>query len=192
MRIGLDIDDVIFNTSNYIESVIEALNDDELYRIKADIMRGDASIPKVKEFLTKYLTRAIINARAMDNAAEVIDKLRNNKNKIILITARGDENFPGTEALTEEALSRAGIIYDEIVYNSSNKAEACLKYGVEIFVDDSPKNCKDVLNKLKIPVIGFESKITSGELHKNRIYCVTNWMELETTLREYTGSDPAI
>ena len=51
MIIGLDIDDVIFDTSEYLGSILEDLRDEELDRLKLEIMRGNYMIPKVKEFL---------------------------------------------------------------------------------------------------------------------------------------------
>ena len=182
MIIGLDIDDVIFNTSGYIEKILKKANDTELNNIKLDIMRGDFKIPKVKEFLTKYLPLAIDNAEIMEGSSETIKKLRQQGHKIILITARGNKSFPSTEEKNEQALARNNILYDKIIYNCNGKVESCRENKVDVFIDDSPKNCIEVSKELMIPVIGFETQITGEELHKNNINCVKNWAELEKAL----------
>lgn len=182
MIIGLDIDDVIFDTSNYIERILNDIEDSELNKIKLDVLRGNPNIPRVKEFLTKYLPLAIENAEPKDGAIETIENLRAQGHQIILITARGDKFFPGTEEKNEQVLRKNNIEYDKIVYNCISKIEGCKENKVDIFVDDSPRNCLEVKEALDIPVIGFESRITAEELHKHQIPSIRNWTELKKAL----------
>lgn len=182
MIIGLDVDDVIFDTSGAVSPVIEAAKDKRLEKYKLDIARGDASIPEVKEFWQKGAIQILKNAKPKPGAAEVIHRLRENGNKIVLITARGEKNFPGTVAVNEKALRGAGIEYDKVIYDSPDKVDACRENGVEIFVDDSPKNCVAVRQELGIPVIGFESDITREGLHEAGAPSVDDWQELEKKL----------
>ena len=182
MIIGLDIDDVIFDTSKVMSEILGEIKDEELISRKLDVMRGDVSIPVVAEFLKKHLVIAVKEGRAKLGAAEVIHKLHEDGNKIILITARSEENFPGMMVANEKALRDAGIEYDKVVYDSADKIDACRENGVEIFVDDSPKNCMEVRRELGIPVIGFESDITRESLHEAGIPSVNSWKELEKKL----------
>ena len=57
MIIGLDIDDVIFDSSAYLDNILDGLLDDELGTLKLEIMRGNYELPRAKEFLAKYLPR---------------------------------------------------------------------------------------------------------------------------------------
>ena len=182
MIIGLDIDDVIFDTSKVMSEILGEIKDEELISRKLDVMRGDVSIPVVAEFLKKHLVIAVKEGRAKLGAAEVIHKLHEDGNKIILITARSEENFPGMMVANEKALRDAGIEYDKVVYDSADKIDACRENGVEIVVDDSPKNCMEVRRELGIPVIGFESDITRESLHEAGIPSVNSWKELEKKL----------
>ena len=179
MIIGLDVDDVIFDTSKAVLEILGDIEDEELKKHKLDIMRGDASTPVVAKFLQKYLIVAVKEGKPKPGAAKVIHKLREEGNKIILITARGEKNFSGTAAENEKALRKAGIEYDKIIYDSADKVDACRENGVEIFVDDSPKNCVEVNRELSIPVIGFESDITREGLREAGVPGVDNWEELE-------------
>ena len=184
MIIGLDIDDVIFDTSGAVIPVLDAEKDEDLLKYKLDIARGDASIPEVKEFWQKGAIEILRNAKPRPGAADVVRRLREAGNKIILITARGEKNFPGTVAVSEKALADAEIEYDKIVYDSPNKVDACRENGVEVFVDDSPRNCAEVGRELGIPVIGFESEITRDGLHEVGVTSVDNWVDLEKKLLE--------
>ena len=186
MIIGLDIDDVIFDTSKVILEIFGETEDEELKKHKLDVMRGDASIPVVAKFLKKYLIVAVKEGRPKPGAAETMHRLREDGNKIVLITARGEKNFSGTVAENEKALKKAGIEYDVLVYDSADKVNACRENGVEIFVDDSPKNCVEVRQELGIPVIGFESDITREGLREAGVPSVNSWQDLEKKLLEYT------
>ncbi len=178
MVIGLDIDDVIFDTSGVMRNILGDIKDKELIDRKIDVMRGDASIPVIAKFLKKYLIVAVENARPMPDAAKVIHDLREQGHKIVLITARGDKNFPGTLAGNEKALTKYGVEYDVIVYDSADKVDACRKNGVEVFVDDSPRNCVEVARELKIPVIGFASDITREGLREAGVVSTDSWADL--------------
>lgn len=178
MIIGLDIDDVIFKTSEALKTILDECEDEEILSHKLDIMRGDAINSKIGQFLKDYGVPLMKKAKPMENVTESIKKLREQSNKIILITARGNITFPGSEKVTIETLRENEIEYDAIIYNSKDKAEDCRKNNVNLFVDDSPKNCLEVQQKLKIPVIGFESDITREELIRNNIRSVSTWINL--------------
>ena len=184
MIIGFDIDDVIFDTSGAMRNILGEIKDEALIAHKLDVMRGDVSIPAVAKFLKKYLIVAVKEGKAKPGAAEIIRNFRKNGCKVILITARGEKNFPGTVAANEKALKDAGIEYDKVVYNSADTVDACRENGVEIFVDDSPRNCAEVGQELGIPVIGFASDITREGLKDAGVESVDNWCDLEKKLLE--------
>lgn len=179
MIIGLDIDDVIFNTSEYLGGILEGLQDNELNNLKLEIMRGNYTVPKVRDFLAKYLPQTVENAKIKEGASETIKELKKQGHTIILITARGNLAFPGSEEKSEQALTKNNIVYDKVIYNCQGKADACKANDINIFVDDSPKNCLEVQTELGIPVIGFESVITAGGLREANISSVKTWDELK-------------
>lgn len=178
MIFGFDIDDVIFKTSEALKSALDKCEDEEILEHKLDIMRGDAINKKIEQFVSDNVISTIKNAKPMENVAEVIKNLRRRSNKVVLITARGNERFPGSEEITKHLLDEYGIEYDEIIYNCKDKAKVCKEQKVQFFVDDSPKYCLDIKQELGIPVIGFESDINREEMLKRQIGCVKSWMEL--------------
>ena len=177
-KLGIDIDDVIFKTSEELLKVLENCDDEEILEHKLDIMRGDAVNEKVGNFLLTNVMPIIRIAKPMDGVAETIKKLREESYKIILITARGGKKFPGIEELTYDRLKEFGIEYDEIIFSSKDKVSVCKENNIDLFVDDSPKYCLEVKDNLGIPVIGFLSEINKEEMEKNHIRCVDSWNEL--------------
>ena len=177
-NLGIDIDDVIFKTSEELKKILEGCDDEEILEHKLDIMRGEAVNKKIGEFLKKNVIPTIKVAKPMENVDKVIKKIREHSNKIILITARGDKMFPGSEEITVNLLEKYGIEYDSIIFNSMDKVKICKDNDIKLFVDDSPKHCLEVKNNLGIPVIGFYSDINREEMIKNHIDCVDSWDEL--------------
>lgn len=178
MILGFDIDDVIFKTSEIVKNNIDKSQDEELLKHKLDIMRGDAVNEKVGKFLKDNVIPTIKATKPMENVSEVIKDFRKQGDTIILITARGDGGFPGSEEISEKRLEKYGIEYDSIIYDCKDKAKACKEHDVEFFIDDSPKHCLEVSQKLGISVIGFESDINKEEMEKNHIKCVNSWNEI--------------
>ena len=177
-NIGLDIDDVIFKTSNELKKLLDGCDDEEIIQHKLDIMRGEAVNKKVGDFLQSNVIPTIKVALPMDDVATFIKKIRGNHNKIILITARGDIFFPGSEEITFDRLKKYDIEYDDIIFNCVDKVKICKENNIDLFVDDSPKHCLEVSKNLEIPVIGFLSDINKDEMIKNKISCVASWDEL--------------
>ena len=177
-NLGIDIDDVIFKTSEELNKVLEECDDEEILNHKLDIMRGEAVNKKVGEFLKKNVISIITAAKPMKNVAKVIKKIREHSNRIILITARGDKLFPGSEEITKNLLEKYSIEYDDIVFNSLDKVKICRDNNIKLFVDDSPKHCLEVKDNLGISVIGFYSDINRKEMMKSHIDCVGDWDEL--------------
>lgn len=185
MIIGLDIDDVIFKTSDAIRELFSNNTiDEEILAHKLDIMRGDPVNERITQFFNDNLYETLKLAKPFEEASKYIKLLRAQSHKIVLITARGDALFPGSEEITENALKEYNIEYDKIIYNASNKSQLCEENNIELFVDDSPQNCIEVMNNLHIPVIGFESDITRDELRKNNIQTVNNWNDLITLINK--------
>ena len=184
MNIGFDLDDVVFATSEAIKDILDKCTDEEILIHKEDIMMGKPTTEKIADFLRDNGVSTIKIAKPIKGAVEAIRELKNKGHKIIFITARGNNIFPpNAEELTKEKLKEYEIPYDDIVFNSTDKAKDCEDKGVELFVDDSPRHCLAVKQKLGIIVIGFESDITRESMKKTNINSVKTWAELSTAIK---------
>ena len=102
MRIGIDIDDVITNTSEIIEEFVDkSSNKDKLKMHMKDIMKGTPKDPEVIKFCMDIYLKVFKKVKVKDNAEKVIIDLLDDGHEVYLITARGDrvEFFKGSEEL---------------------------------------------------------------------------------------------
>ena len=149
MRIGIDIDDVITNTSETIkEYVIKDKNSQKLQEHMKEIMKGNPSDPEIVAFCMENYIKVFQKVKLKDNARKVIQSLLDKGNEIYLITARGEdlEFFKGSEEITKKFLENNGIQYTKIIFNAINKAQLCVDNQIDIMIDDSIEHCEEVKN----------------------------------------------
>lgn len=184
MKIGIDIDDVITNTSEKIEEyVVKDINRQKLQEHMKEIMKGNPSEPEVISFCMENYLRVFEKVKPKDNASKVIQNLLDKGNEIYLITARGEnlEFFRGSEKVTEKFLEDNNIKYTKIIFNAVNKAQLCVDNQIDIMIDDSIEHCEDIKN------VGIKSIVFTSNVNKNTsttVERVNNWLELENKLNE--------
>ena len=184
MKIGIDIDDVITNTSEKIEEyVVKDRNSQKLQEHMKEIMKGNPSEPEVISFCMENYLRVFQKVKPKDNASKVIQNLLDKGNEIYLITARGEnlEFFRGSEKVTKEFLEDNNIKYTKIIFNAVNKAQLCVDNQIDIMIDDSIEHCEDVKN-VGIKSIAFTSNVNKKTF--TTVERVDNWLELESKLNE--------
>lgn len=130
-----------------------------------------------KEFCKQYLRTLLNEAEIRYNAAEKINKLKNEGYKIIIITSRNEKELNDMYSFTEKWLKNHNINYDKLIINSLQKEEECLKNKVNIFIDDNMKNCMNVYKKLQIPVFLFDGLYNTNDKYSN-IERVYSWDEI--------------
>ena len=158
MNIGIDIDDTI---SNSFESVFTNAQ-------RFDIELGYNGTPKLygkipnhnyietmyshwtKEqtsiFWERYFKDMLTIATPKDCVSEIFQKLKEEKNNIILITSRYEylPNSNIVEEHTKQWLIKNKIPYDKLVMNAQNKLIASKENNIDLFIDDSVEHCRDV------------------------------------------------
>jgi len=162
LKIGIDIDGVLndryaflieYGTKfcselgKYKLENVNAQNSTEMFLWSEDIAH---------EFWDKYGIEHLDYEPVRKFASEVIKKLKAYGNEIYIITARvnNDEWFPKSvrgqaQELTVNWLKKNKIVYDEIYFDAKDKAKVCQEIGIEIMIEDDPKNIEkltDVTN----------------------------------------------
>ena len=186
MRIGIDIDDVVTDTSEIIEMFVKADNNShKLQKHIKTIMKGNPSEPEVVSFCKRIYLEAFRKAKAKDNVSEVIKKLLDKGNEIFFITARGEnlDYFKDSEKVTKEFLKQNNIKYTKIIFNAIDKTQLCLDNHIDLIIDDSVEQCEDT-RKAGIRSIVFTSKVNRDT--PTTIERVSNWLELEEKIMELT------
>lgn len=179
MKIGIDIDDVITNTSEKIEEyVVKDNNREKLQEHMKEIMKGTPSDLEVIKFCMENYLRVFKMVKSKENASKVIQNLLNQGNEIYLITARGDnsEFFKGSEEVTKKFLEDNNIKYTKIIFNAINKAQICLDNEIDIMIDDSIEHCEDIKNA------GIKSILFTSNVNKETyttVERVDSWLDLE-------------
>lgn len=182
MNIGIDIDDTISDTYEIIFNLAQKFTIEDL---KRDIETNNKSFythlyiegfhnwekQETKAFLDKYYLETIENVRAKMFAVDIINKLKEEGNKIYLITARvGIEKFDIGE-VTKKWLEKNNIKYDELIVDAQNKAEIAKNKNIDVFIDDSYSNCKKVSDAgIKTFIMDYIINHNLGEDGFKRVY----------------------
>jgi len=182
MRIGIDIDDVMTDTSLAMREYIEKYDQNgEISEHMEEVMRGEIPNEQVKKFFEENIVRILKNAKLKDHVREVMERLMQNGNEIYIITARGENKFKGSEAVTLSSFQEKHIPYTKILFNSYEKANLCQENRIDVMVDDSIKHCLAVKEK-QITSILFASSVNQEK--KVEIETVDNWLDLEEKINE--------
>lgn len=155
MIIGIDIDDTISDTYAYLFPYAQKYTTVDLGKKIENIDRNCIThmYPSTfhkwneneeREFLDKYYENTLINVKPKLYAVEVINKLKEEGNRISLITARFPSNKFDVEGLTKKWLKDNKINYDELILNAQDKVKLAKDNNVDIFIDDSIKNCREM------------------------------------------------
>lgn len=183
MIIGIDIDDTIsnssdvffkygtlFNKENNINSEIKL----DVYDLCEAFGWDDKNFNK---FVKNYFSNFLDEVCPQENAVNVINTLKNEGNKIVIITARSTELFEDPYRMSADWLDKYKISYDKLVVNGADKGTKCLENNVELFIDDLTANCLDVYKKThRKPFLmtnHFNQKDFAPEVIR-----VSNWNEI--------------
>lgn len=193
MNIGIDIDDTISNTFETFLPYLEKFVYQDLNR-KLDlnlssridyyniVEKYGLSEEEARVFWTKYYVLMLENVKPKENAVEIINKIKSKGNKIILITARIDDEIVDARAITEKWLEVNKINYDKLIINSHNKLEIAKEEKIDIFVDDSIRNC-EMVSSGNIKTYMMLTK--NNEYYENEnIEKITCWNEFYENVKE--------
>lgn len=169
MNIGIDIDGVLTDLENYIKTVgkkymIENnLGFDDT--MNTNSICGFLSKEDSHQFWDTHWEKYATSIKVRENASNIIEKLKNDGNKIIIITARtydsqivkrGIKRQKNMEKLIIKWLDKNNIMYDKIVFSNLNKLKACLNNKIDIMIEDSISNIEQLKNHMKL--LCFDAK----------------------------------
>lgn len=189
MVIGIDIDDTTVVT---VESMVkygdkydtEVLNreakKDNLGRIKdryyMKALYGWTEEEKFA-FFDMYYKNVLEECYPLPNASEIINRLKQEGNEIIFITARltNIKNCE-TEKITKETFRKYNIPYDKLIMNVDDKLKFCKENDVEVFIEDSYETCKSLQEN------GIKAYLMTTKMNRNivddKIERVSSWNEV--------------
>ena len=190
MNIGIDIDDTISETFETLlpysqKYTIEDLKRESKVEIDSNLsnhfyivyMNGWNEL-EATNFWSKYYGKILRELNIKKFAAEVIKNLKQQGNKIYLITARWDMPNDNIKEITEKWLKEKQVEYDELIINASDKLKLVKDKGIDIFIDDSFNNCKTIADNTNAKVYLMTSRV-NGSLEGEKIKRVFSWSEIK-------------
>lgn len=190
MRIGIDIDDTITNSSDVFIEYAKKYNKDNniLHKIDNTILDTEKSFGWKKEdqiyFLNKYLKEILQKVNPKPNSIEVINKLKNEGHEIYFITARSDKEINDSMfKLTENWLKQNNYEYNFLITESKDKLNSCIKNKIDVFIDDSYSNCKLIKDSMTIPVLLFSTRYNLN-VKDDSLIRVNDWFEIYNYLNK--------
>lgn len=190
MNIGIDIDDTISETFEALLPYSQKYTIEDLKRKSNININGNYTNhlyienangwndTETKNFWKKYYGDILKEVNIKKFASEVINKLKKNENKIYLITARWDIPNISTKQITENWLIKNNIMYDKLFMNASDKLQLVKENNIDLFIDDSYKNCKKVSENANTKVYMMTSMVNK-DLEDKTIKRVFSWPEID-------------
>lgn len=177
LKIGIDIDGTINNFNKLIYKYAECFNKSQGIDKKADM--SDYYLSRFfgwsdyqdNEFWTQNLIIAMTNATPLPGAVQTISQLKNEGIEIYIITAR----IESYRKHTVEWLKEHNIGYDGLIMNR-DKAHVCLKYGINVMIDDHPENCTSIAEFIPVLCMGYPYNSHLNGMENIRY--INNWAEV--------------
>lgn len=191
MNIGIDIDNVISNFNDilfneYLLHDKELGNSGNINKNAEYIRKGmfDWDVEEEKNFYKNNIERIAKKLGVIEGAKEYIDKLHDDGHIIYIITGRDNGEYTDPYNMTKRWLDENNIYYDNLIltngYDNHGKTEKCLKYNIDIMIDDSVRICKDCIEN-GVTTILMDTK----ENRYSDIPRVKNWREFYEYVSNY-------
>ena len=181
MKIGIDLDGVVFNTE-MLWTVYAELYDTLELRRNSIVNPDEARVQEVynwtdeeeRKYFDKYVY--IKEFDLVPGAKAVLKLLREEGLELIVITARGKTN-PKQEKWALEKLEKEGIKFDKYYFKQTEKVDVCIKEKIDIMIDDNYYICKKMSEK-GIKTLYFHSMNRRHINDDENIHEVYNWGEI--------------
>lgn len=193
MNIGIDIDDTICNTyettipylKNYMENKLgidfkmDFSSMVDYYNLSA---RFNITREEDMAFWYDYFVKITEEVKPKENAVEVIRRLKEEGHNIYIVTARFTVPEIDIKELTRQWLVKNGIVFDKLIINSHNKLEIAQRENIDLFFDDSIRNCS-MLSEGNIETYMYSTEY--NEIYKNdKVKRVSSWDEFYRCIKE--------
>ena len=190
MRIGIDLDGVIFDSEKEYRVYSELY---DMLDLKQNSKRDNRELKfqkrfnwtedQIQGFIKKYHKKIVVESNFMPGAKKVLKLLKEDGHTLVLITARGGINKDMIK-ITEEMLKQNEMdIFDKYYWATEKKDEVCIKENIDIMIDDSCDKCKSVANS-KIKTIYFKDAPSFDIEENEHIKILYNWGEIYRYIKE--------
>lgn len=196
MNIGIDIDGVLTDLERMEIDYATKMSIEENWPIIINLTEYDETKTfnwteeQAEKFWNKYLVEYVSESRPRMFATEIIEKLQQDGNKIYIITARNESGMPKEyygkmQQLTKKWLETQNIKYEKLIFAANEeKLPQCLQNKIDVMIEDSPNNIKNISNKIK--VIKFDCQYNKNVNGEN-IITAYSWYHIYKIIGEMKG-----
>lgn len=147
MNIGVDLDGVVFDVEEIfrvrsqiygVETVGKGLKNPKGIYIED---RFDWNREEVLDFFQKNLIDIEKSATIKEGAKYVLDKLRENRHRLVCISARGTY-FEEEKKIAKKHIHKYKLKFDKIVWSGHDKLKECQDNSIDLMIEDNPKTVK--------------------------------------------------
>lgn len=191
MRIGIDLDGVVYDTEKNFR-VYQELYDMYVLKQNTKVNENEISMQKrfewsdeiLMDFFARYVKPILKEASYMPGAKMILKMLKEEGHELIVITARGLSD-PSLIHVTKERLEKDGIIemFEKCYYAVEDKAQVCKNENIDIMIDDSNHNCKNT-SENKIKTIYLKDAPSYDMKENEYLKVLYNWGEIYRYINE--------
>ncbi len=187
MNIGIDIDDTMTDLGD--QMLKEAIKYDISLGNSGEILNDSYYAAKkfnwneqeTRYFMSIIRKKIVCNAKLRKGLKPILNKLRNEGYKIIIITARSNYYYEDALKMTKDWLKKENIPYDKLIIEARDKAKVALEEKIDIFLDDDIINCQNVA-KLNIKTFIMDNK--TNYLVDNKVTRVFDFYDFYNKLND--------
>ncbi len=188
MKIGIDIDDTICDTWDFLIPYLSEYFNIEIKKLKkAQVPYYEACNCTYLEycgFAMKYYSVYALQYKLKKDVVKILKQLRQEGNQIIFISARSDNGFKDPYKTSLTYLVKNNVPFDKLIVNAKDKRKVCIEEKIDLFIDDSVDNCKSV-NYESIPVLLFNASYNKDCSLFKRVF---NWKEIYKEVERMKGN----
>lgn len=200
MKIGIDIDGVLTNFNQYAinkgteyckkNKVGKLINSNTL---SASKMFGWSYYHELKFWITHIFDYAENNP-LMEDAADVIKKLKEEGHEIYIITSRWLASSRNIKSIFPEMflkkkmrntvkkwLQKNEVIYNDIVFIKKDKSKYIMDNNIDIMIEDNPKNIERISRITKVICYHYGYNV---DVKGKNIYRCHNWKEIYNQIQK--------
>ena len=115
-------------------------------------------------------------------AKEILEKLKEEGHELFLVTARGQYGEKEI-AVAEDKLANLGVNFNQKCWGSIDKVKVCKELGINVMIDDNPKNVEQFIGENQIAVLYFKDNFARNVDVKNSIL-VDSWMDIYQEIKK--------
>lgn len=182
MRIGIDIDDTICSTFDFVLPYCCKYYGIDYNEAKEKKYSLKYLIDNYGyyDFAKKYYGKIIPYVPLKKDVVKYLNKIKKRGHQIIFITARSNRGYDNPYQLTYDYLVKNNVPFDELITDVLEKDKACVDESIDIYLDNEINNC------IKTRNIGINTFLSISENNQKskEFKCIKNFKQFYKIIKK--------